>query len=113
MEKSTNPLPEIENMMYFDPADTEKWHPYRDSPDYVTYHDEEEKVIKVTKKFTEKDWEEMDSFFDSHPMFNNDLSMDDLKSNEYLQALQAIKYDEDASAIMEKLYVKLLISLEF
>jgi hypothetical protein len=85
--ENTEPLPKIENMMYFDPAETSKWHPYRDSPDYVTYHDEEEKVIKVTKKFTEEDWEEMDRFLDTHPMFNNEYGADDLENNEYLQAL--------------------------
>lgn len=93
MENKAEPLKEIENMMYFLPEDTEKWHPYRDSDDYVTYHDEEEKVIKVSKKFDDKDWEEMDSFFDKHPLFNNDYSAEDLESNEYLQALQTIKYD--------------------
>jgi hypothetical protein len=96
-------------MMYFDPADTEKWHPYRDSEDYVTYHDDEEGVIKVTKKFNEQDWEEMDNFFDSHPMFNNDLSADDLENNQYLQALQALKYDQTAEETMEKLYVSKIL----
>jgi len=108
MEKNDN-LKEIENIMYFAPEDTEKWHPYRDSPNYITYLDDEEGVIKVTKKFSEDDWKEMDTFMDSHPIFNNDLSGADLETNEYLQALQAIKYDESAEVTMEKLYVPFFV----
>jgi hypothetical protein len=107
--EQTEPLKNIENIMFFDPKDTHKWHPYRDSDDYVSYLDEEEGVIKVTKKFNDEDWDEMDNFFDSHPLFNNDLGAEDLETNEYLQALQAIKYDQNAEEIMEKLYVSLYL----
>jgi hypothetical protein len=85
--EQTEPLKKIENMMYFDPADTHKWHPYRDSPDYVTYVDEEEGVVKVTKKFDDNDWDELENFMDRHPIFNNVYSEKDLETNEYLQAL--------------------------
>lgn len=98
-------LKKIENMMYFDPADTHKWHPYRDSEDYVTYHDEEEGVIKVTNKFKEEDWDKMDDFLNTHPLFNNEYTEADLETNEYLQALHAMKNDITAEENMNRFYV--------
>lgn len=82
--ENTEPLKKIENIMFFSPEETEKWHPYRDSKDYVCYHDDEEGVIKVTKKFNEEDWAEMDELFDKHPIFNHNLTGDDIENNEYL-----------------------------
>jgi tetratricopeptide (TPR) repeat protein len=103
MEAKTD-LKKIENMMYFDPLETEKWYPYRDSDDYVTYIDEEEGVVKVTKKFKEEDWNKMDDFLNTHPLFNNEYTEADLETNEYLQALHAMKQDINAEQTMEKFY---------
>ena len=67
--------------------------------------DDEDDVPIVVEKFTEEDWEKLDDYIDSHPLFMNDIKPEDAENNEYISALQSIKYDESAEKIMNNLYV--------
>lgn len=107
-KKLTENLPEVKELMYFDPKDRHKYERYFDDENFIVIEDEEGGPTIVTKKFDDKDWDDVEEYFDTHPLFFNDLTEDDLENNEYLQALQAIKYDRSAEEILEKLYVNLL-----
>jgi hypothetical protein len=110
MEQKPNPTqteekPEIE-MQYFKLEEKEKWGKYVGDEKYIVIEDEEEGTALVTRRFTDEDWDEMDEYMDKHPMFFNNLSEEDLETNEYLQALQAIVHNEDAETLMERFYVR-------
>lgn len=105
MEESKTP--EVENLMYFDPNEKEKYAKYLEDENFIVIEDDEGGPTIVTRKFTDEDWEEAEDYFNKHPLFFNDLTEDDLETNEYLQGLQAIKYDQDAETILERRYVKI------
>ena len=73
---------------------------YKDDDRYICVEDDGEVI--VAEKFTDEDWKKVEDMIDSHPLFSR--SFDDVQGNEMLQALQAIKYDEDAETILENLY---------
>lgn len=75
---------------------------YKNDESVIVLEDEEDGVI-VTKKFTDDDWKKLDDMIETHPLFSK--TPGNIKDNELLQALQAIKYDEDAEKILEQLYV--------
>lgn len=97
---------EVEEMMYFDPKDRHKYEKYITDENFIVIEDDEGGPTIVTKKYNDEDWDKVEEYFDSHPLFFNDVSADDLDTNEYLQALQAMQYDEEAEVLLEKFYVK-------
>lgn len=74
---------------------------YKDDPNYVVQEVDGE--LFVAPKFTDEDWNKMETMIDKHPLFAKDLS--DVENNEFLSALQAIKYDEESEVTLERLYV--------
>lgn len=74
---------------------------YKDDDRYICLQDEDGDV-GVVEKFTDEDWNRVENMIDTHPLFSKDFK--DLENNELLQALQALKYDEDAETILENLY---------
>lgn len=73
---------------------------YKDD-DSVLLVEDEEGVI-VTKRFNDDDWQKVNDMIDNHPLFSKNPG--NVEDNELLQALQAIKYDENAEQILEQLY---------
>ena len=94
----------VEKLQYFDPSDPSRYAQYVDDPDYNVIEDDEGGPTIVAKKYTDEEWDKLFDYMDNHPLFKNDLDWGDVDSNEYLQALQSIKYDEDAEITMERLY---------
>lgn len=102
-------LPEVEELMYFDPDQKYKYERYLKDPNFIVIEDDEGGPTIVTKKYTDEDWDRVEDYFDNHPLFINDLTADDLENNEYLQALQAMKYDQEAEVLFEKFYVNFFV----
>ena len=76
---------------------------YKDDDSVLLVDDEDGPI--VTKRFNDEDWDKVNDMIDNHPLFSKNTT--NIEDNELLQALQAIKYDEDAEKILEQLYVGL------
>lgn len=78
---------------------------YKNDKDYIVVDADEEDPAFVVKKFTDQDWDQLEDYLDEHPLFMKEFDIDKIDQNPLLSALQAIKYDEGAEQILEKLYV--------
>lgn len=92
--------------MYFAPEDRYKYERYLTDDNFIVIEDDEGGPTIVTKRYNDEDWDKVEEYFDSHPLFFNDVNGDDLETNEYLQALQAMQHDLQAEELLEKFYVK-------
>lgn len=79
---------------------------FKDDKDYICVDAEGGEPAIVCKKFSDKDWDNLNSYIDTHPLFMKEFTLDDLDNNEYVKALQTLKYDASAEDTLEKLYVK-------
>ena len=78
---------------------------YKNDKDYICVDAEGDETAIVCKKFSEQDWDNLNNYIDQHPLFMKEFTIDDLENNEYVKALQTLKYDASAEQNLEKLYV--------
>ena len=78
---------------------------YKNDKDYICVDAEGDEPAIVCKKFSDQDWDNLNNYIDQHPLFMKEFTIDDLENNEYVKALQTLKYDASAEQNLEKLYV--------